>query len=114
MSQEIFLKIKLRKFLQKCSTLEKIVISTPVLHSVSYFYFLYRSPSLSLCMVFDSVSSNTDEVLSINPSSNVFVFEDFNSYHKDWLTYCGGTLDSLRWLTFLLESLTVTFTVLLF
>ena len=29
--QEIFLKIKLRKFLQKCSTLEKIVFSTPEL-----------------------------------------------------------------------------------
>ena len=27
--QEIFLKIKLRKFLQKCSTLEKFIISTP-------------------------------------------------------------------------------------
>ena len=27
-------------------------------HSASYFFFLYRSP-LSLCMVFDSISSNT-------------------------------------------------------
>ena len=34
-------------------------------HSVSYFFFLYRSPSSSLCMVFDSVLSNIDEVLSI-------------------------------------------------
>ena len=42
-------------------------------------------------MVFDSISSNTDEVLSINPSANVFVFGDFNVYHKDWLTYSGGT-----------------------
>ena len=37
-----------------------------LLHSVSYFFFLYRSPSLSLCMVFDSISSNIDEILSIN------------------------------------------------
>ena len=29
-----------------------------LLHSVSYFFFLYRSPSLSLCTVFDSISSN--------------------------------------------------------
>ena len=43
-----------------------------LLHSVSYFSFLYQSPS-SLCTVFDSISSNVDEVLSINPSSNVFV-----------------------------------------
>ena len=55
-----------------------------LLHSVSYFFFLYRSPSLSLCMVFDSISSNIDEVLSINPSANVFVF-------GDWLTYSGRT-----------------------
>ena len=40
-------------------------------------------------MVFDSISSNVDEVLSINPS--VFVFGDFNVHHKDWLTYSGGT-----------------------
>ena len=47
-----------------------------LLHSVSYFFFLCRSPSLSLCMVFYSISSNIDEVLSINPSAHVFVFED--------------------------------------
>ena len=62
-----------------------------LLHSVSYFFFLYRSPSSSLCMVFDSISSKIDEVLSINPSANVFVFGGFNVHHKDWLTYCGGT-----------------------
>ena len=50
-----------------------------LLHSVSYFFFLYRSPS------------NIDEVLSINPSANAFVFGDFNVHHKDWLTYSGGT-----------------------
>ena len=61
-----------------------------LLHSVSYFFFLYQSPS-SLCMVFDSVSSNIDEVLSINPSANVFVFDVFNIHHKDWLTYSGET-----------------------
>ena len=27
----------------------------------------------------------------INPSANVSVFGDFNIYHKDWLTYSGGT-----------------------
>ena len=62
-----------------------------LLHSVSYFFFLYRSPSLSLCTVFDSVSSNIDEALSMNPSANVFVFGDFNVHHKDWLTNSGGT-----------------------
>ena len=58
---------------------------------MSYFFFLCRSPSLSLCTVFDTISSNIDEVLSINPSANVFVFGDFNAHQKDWLTYSGGT-----------------------
>ena len=65
-----------------------------LLHSVFYFFFLYRSPSSALCTVFDSTSSNIDEVISINPSANnpsVFVFGDFNVHHKDWLTCSGGT-----------------------
>ena len=41
-------------------------------------------------MGFDSISSNIDEVLSINPSANVFVFGEFNIHHKDWLTYFYG------------------------
>ena len=61
-----------------------------LLHSASYFFFLYRSP-LSLCTVYSFISSNIDEVPSINPSANVFVFGDFNVHHKDWLTYSGGT-----------------------
>ena len=61
-----------------------------LLHSVSYFFFLYQSPSLSLCTVFDSVSSNIDEALLINPSANALVFRGFNTHHKDLLTYSGG------------------------
>ena len=53
-----------------------------LLHSVSYFFFLNRSPSSTLCTVFYSISSNIDEVLSINPSADVFVFGDFNVHHK--------------------------------
>ena len=62
-----------------------------LLHSVSYFVFLYRSPSSLLCTVFDTISSNIDEVLLVNPSANVFAFGDFNVHHKNWLTYSGGT-----------------------
>ena len=62
-----------------------------LLHSVSYFFFLYCSPSLLLCMVFDSTSSKIDEVLSINPIACVFVFGDFNAHHNDWLTNSSGT-----------------------
>ena len=58
---------------------------------MSYFFFLCQSSSSSFCMVLDSISSKIDEVLSINPSANSFVFWDFSIYHKDWLTYSGGT-----------------------
>ena len=59
-------------------------------HSVAYFFFLYRPCSLLLSLVFDSIS-NTDEVLLINPSANMFVFGNCSVHHKDWLTYSGGT-----------------------
>ena len=94
---------------------------------VSYFFLLYRSPSLSLCSVYDSISSNIDEVLSIDPSANVFVFRDCKVHHKDWPTYCGGadrpgelcynfsiSKTLLRWLTFLVRSQAVVLIVLLF
>ena len=94
---------------------------------MSYFYFLYRSPSSTLCRAFDSISSNINEVLSINSSANVFVFGDFNVPHKDWLTSSCGTdrvvnsviiflaqMTLLRWLTCLLGSQTMILIVLLF
>ena len=99
-----------------------------LLHSVSYLFFLYWSPFSLLSTVFDSISSNIDEVLLINPSANVFLFRDFSVHHKDWLTYSGGTgrpgelcynfsisndLPQMQ-LTFLLGSLTVILTLLLF
>ena len=62
-----------------------------LLHSVSYFFFLYQSLSSSLCTVFHSILSNIDEILSINQSAKVFAFGDFNVHHKDCLTYSGGT-----------------------
>ena len=46
---------------------------------------------MSLCTVVDSISSNIGEVLSLNPSANVFVFGGFKIYPKDWLIYSGGT-----------------------
>ena len=80
----------------------------------------------SIYTIFNSISSNMDEVLLINPSAKVFVFGDFNLYPKDCITYSGGT-DILGefcynfsqeilliWLTFLLGSQTVILTVLLF
>ena len=62
-----------------------------LLHSVSYFFFPLSITFFVFMHVFDSISCNIDEVLSINPSAHVFVFADFNVHHKDWLTYSGGT-----------------------
>ena len=79
-----------------------------------------------LYIVFYAISSNMDEVLSISSSANVFIFGDFN-VHKDWLACSSELVDHvnsdiifllqltlLKWLTFLLRSLNVTLTVLLF
>ena len=98
-----------------------------LLHSVSYFFFLYRSPFLSLCTVFDSISSNIDEVLLINPSANVFLFGDLTSIIRTGLPIQVELIDLvnsvinflsqttlLRWLTFILGSQAVILTVLLF
>ena len=59
------------------------------------FTFLLLFPLLIfffvLCTVFDAISYNIDEGLSMNPSANVSFFGDFNIHLKDWLTYSGGT-----------------------
>ena len=90
-----------------------------IFSSINYLFCLY--------VFFYSISSNIDELLSISPSANVFVFGDFNFHPKDWLTFSGeddklGELCYnfsifsilLRWLTFLLRFLTLNLTVLLF
>ena len=78
-----------------CISLENSAYSSlcfwlALLHSVSYLFFLYQS-SLWICTVFDSISSNIDEDLTINLHANVFLFGDLNVHHKDGLTYSGGT-----------------------
>ena len=40
---------------------------------------------------FDFISSKIDEILSINPSANVFVSGNFNVHNTCWLTYAGRT-----------------------
>ena len=60
-----------------------------LLHSAFYFFFLLLISS-SLCTVFDIILSNIDEVLSTNPSANLFAFENINVHHKDQPTHSGG------------------------
>ena len=95
-----------------------------LLHSVSHFFFLYQSPSSSLCTVFDSIyliqmtfspSACLLRCLSLEALTSVMrtgssilveLIELANSIIKSQMTL-------LRWLTFLLGSLTVTVPVLL-
>ena len=63
-----------------------------LLLSVSCLFFFYQSPSSSLCTVFYTISSNIDEVLSVNPFAYVFVFGDSNVHLKRWLAYSGGSV----------------------
>ena len=105
--------------MNKRSTTHGLMFSTGFTSFSVLLFFPLQITFLSLCKVFDSISSNIDDILSINPSVNVFVFVDFNVHHKDWLTYSGGTNQPgkiifisqmtllLRRLTFLLGSQTV-------
>ena len=61
-----------------------------LLHSTSYLFFLYRSPSSQSCSVIDAVSRRIDEALSIHPNADILVFGDFNVHHQNWLTYSNG------------------------
>ena len=56
--------------------------------TLPYFFFLCWSPSLYLCMVFDSISSNIGEVLSINSSANVLLLFFLIGIHsmEGWTT----------------------------
>ena len=65
-------------FLTGCTPLS--VLLFPLL--ITFFIFRHGFLFYFMCI---------DEVLSFNPSANVFVFGDFSIHHKDWLTYYGGT-----------------------
>ena len=59
-------------------------ISLLLIFSLSITFFVFM-------LNFYSISSNVDQVLSMNPFLNVFVFGDFNVHHMDYLIYSGGT-----------------------
>ena len=103
-----------------------LCLQVDLLQSVSYFFFLYRLTSSSLCTVFDSISSNIDEVLPINPFVCLYL-EALTSIKRTGLPILVELIDLLnsaiiflnrttllRWFTFLFGSHTVTLTVLLF
>jgi len=62
-----------------------------LLHSTTFIYFLYRSPSSPDCSVLGSVSDSIDKALSEIPSANFVVCGDFNVHHVEWLRHSSGT-----------------------
>ena len=56
-----------------------------LLHSTTFLFFLYRSPSSQDCSLIDLISEKIDETLSIYLSAHIIVFGDFNAHHSDWL-----------------------------
>ena len=74
---------KLRQFLFMFST-------HFILFRVLLLLFLLFLTFFFVSTVFDSVLSNI-EVISVNPSANVFVFADSTVNHQDWLTYSCKT-----------------------
>ena len=57
-----------------------------LLHSTSYLFFLYRSPSNQDCSALDNISNSIDRALTLHPSANIFVCGDFNVHHKKLAT----------------------------
>ena len=62
-----------------------------------FLCFLSCFPSFSVLLLvpvlitFIFMHRWTDEILLINPYTNVFVFGDFNVHHKDWLICSAGS-----------------------
>lgn len=61
-----------------------------LIHTTSYVFFLYRSPSTTSCSVLEAVSNSIDKALSLHPSAKIFVFGDFNVHHSNWLKFSNG------------------------
>ena len=81
------LKKLFRESTLECNNYEYMCFRLSLLHSTTYLFFLYRSPSSSSCAVLDAISDSTDSAISHHPSAQVMVFGDFNIHHKEWLTH---------------------------
>ena len=60
-----------------------------LLHSTTYLFFLYQSPTPSYSVV-EAVSSNIDKARGIQPA-DIIVCGDFNARNPDWLVHSHTT-----------------------
>ena len=56
-----------------------------LLHSTTFLFFRYRSPSSQDCSLIDVVSDSIDQALSLFPTANIAVFGDFLAHHAECL-----------------------------
>ena len=61
-----------------------------LLHSTTFIFFLYHSPS-SFCSVVEAVSSNIDKALILQPSANIMICGDLNAHNTKWLCHSPTT-----------------------
>ena len=66
-----------------------------LLHSTTFIFFLYRSPSSSSCSVVEAVSSNIDKALIRQSSANIMVCGDFNAHNTDWFCHSHTTMSQV-------------------
>ncbi|XP_065680992.1 uncharacterized protein LOC136094820 [Hydra vulgaris] len=55
------------------------------LHSITFLFVLYRSPSSQDCTLLDVISDCIDQALILYSSANIVVVGDFNVHHTEWL-----------------------------
>lgn len=68
--------------------------------SVSYLFFLYRSPFSQDCGVLDSISNNIDKAISLHLFAQIFVLGDFNAHHTMWFNNSVSDLAGIQTLNF--------------
>ena len=57
-------------------------MSLALLHSTTFIFFLYRSPSSSSCTVVEAMPSGIDKAL---------IFQPFNAHNTEWLCHSNST-----------------------
>ena len=62
-----------------------------LLQSAPYLFSALNHCAIFVCIVFGVISTNINRLLSVNSSAKVFFFGDISVYHKDQLSYSGGT-----------------------
>ena len=72
----VYVKLELHSVIENTSD-SYLCFQQVLIHSLPYFFFLYWSPSLYLCRIFETTSSKINEVFSsINRCAHVFLFGD--------------------------------------